>query len=120
MVVDDELGPRESLRILFKDIYDVHVVKSGPECLAELAEKKFALVILDLKMPDMGGIEVLEEIKRCRPETKVIILTGYGTPEAARRARELGVTAYLAKPFDIFDLRKLLARETGQAENGRP
>jgi two-component system response regulator (stage 0 sporulation protein F) len=111
LVVDDEIGPRESLRILFKDDYDIEVTASGADGLAKIAETPPDLVILDLKMPEMDGIEVLRHIRRSWPAAHVFMLTGYGTPEAARQARDLGVNAYLSKPFDIFELRELVARE---------
>jgi len=109
LIIDDEIGPRESLRILFKDHYDVSVANGGKDGLEIIKQQDPELVILDLKMPEMGGIEVLRQIKKVNQATKVFILTGYGSPEVAQQAQELGVAAYLNKPFDIFHIRRLVA-----------
>ncbi len=111
LVIDDEIGPRESLRILFKDNYDVLVAGNGEEGIQAVKNSPPDLVILDLKMPGMDGIEVLQQIKTINPQAKVIILTGYGSPEAAKEAQRLGVTLYLNKPFDIFEIRQLVSEK---------
>jgi DNA-binding NtrC family response regulator len=111
LVIDDEIGPRESLRILFKDNYDVAVANSGEEGVHAIKKDPPDLVILDLKMPGMDGIEVLKKIKEVSPKTRVIILTGYGSPEAAQQVQRLGIARYLNKPFDIFEIRKIVAEE---------
>ena len=111
LVIDDEIGPRESMRILFKDNYEVTVANSGEEGLQTIKKDPPDLVILDLKMPGMGGIEVLQKIKAINPQTKVIILTGYGSPETAQQAQKLGVTLCLNKPFDIFEIRQIVSEE---------
>lgn len=82
LVIDDEIGPRESLRILFKDTYDVMVAGNGEEGILVVKKDPPDPIILDLKMPGMDGIEVLQKIKAINPKAKVIILTGYGSPEA--------------------------------------
>ena len=110
LVIDDEIGPRESLRILFKDNYDVLVAGNGEEGIQAVKNNPPDLVILDLKMPGMDGIEVLQQIKTINPQAKVIILTGYGSPEAAKEAQRLGVL-YLNKPFDIFEIRQLVSEK---------
>ncbi|MFA5393187.1 MAG: response regulator [Candidatus Ratteibacteria bacterium] len=111
LVIDDEIGPRESLRILFKDNYDVLVANNGEEGIQTIKKNPPDLTILDLKMPGMDGIEVLQKIKAIDPKAKVIILTGYGSPEVAQQAQRLGVTLYLNKPFDIFEIRQLVAEK---------
>lgn len=114
LVVDDELGPRESLRMLFKDEFRVETVKSGEEALAFFRQgTRPDLVILDQKMSRTDGLETLAGIQAIAPGTRVIMLTGYGTPETERKARELGVLLYLTKPFDIFELREIIRAETG-------
>jgi len=109
LIVEDELGPRESLCIIFMDKYDVTIVTSGDAGMRHIVEHSPDLVILDLNMPGMNGLEVLENIRDTKPETKVIILTGYGSPETAQKAKQLGVNAYLNKPFDLFEIRHLVA-----------
>jgi two-component system response regulator (stage 0 sporulation protein F) len=111
LVIDDEIGPRESMRILFKDNYEVTVANSGEEGIQTFKKDPPDLVILDLKMPGMGGIETLQKIKAVNPKTKVIILTGYGSPEATQQAQELGATLCLNKPFDIFEIRQIVSEK---------
>ncbi|MCM8818629.1 MAG: response regulator, partial [Candidatus Omnitrophica bacterium] len=78
LVIDDELGPRESLRILFKNKYNVITAESGPKGIEIIKNEKIDLVILDLKMPKKNGIETLIEIRNYNKDVPVIILTGYG------------------------------------------
>ena len=111
LVIDDEIGPRESLRILFKDNYDVLVASNGEEGIQAIKKDPPDLVILDLKMPGMDGIEVLQKIKAINPKAKVIILTGYGSPEITQQAQRLGAILCLNKPFDIFEIRQLVSEK---------
>jgi CheY-like chemotaxis protein len=81
LIVDDELGPRESLRMILKPIFDVHTVENGEEALSFIRQEPVNLVTLDLKMPGMPGIEVLKKIKGYNSDSdiEVIVLTGYGS-----------------------------------------
>jgi len=100
LVIDDESIIRRSCeRILAPDGFDVKSVPSGRDGIALLEQEAFDLILLDLKMPDMDGIDVLKEIMRVRPGAKVIIVSGYSTPETAAEAIELGASAYINKPF---------------------
>lgn len=108
LIIDDEIGPRESLRILLKDDHTVTVTESPAAGLELLERRRPDLVIIDLKMPEMNGIELLRRIRQREPALKVFVLTGYSTPETVREAESLGVSAYLNKPFDIFELRRLI------------
>ncbi|MCM8760462.1 MAG: response regulator, partial [Candidatus Omnitrophica bacterium] len=108
LVIDDELGPRESLRILFKDDYNVITAESGDKGIAELKKHNPDLIILDLKMPDKGGIETLEEIRDIDEKVPVIILTGYGDMESAKKAIHLGTVEFISKPFDVKEMRNIV------------
>jgi DNA-binding NtrC family response regulator len=100
LVIDDEEIIRLSCqRILTEEGYEVHTRLSGPEGLKLLAEEPFDLAIVDLKMPGMDGIEVLQSIKRDYPQTPVIMITGYATVESAVEAMKSGAFDYLPKPF---------------------
>ena len=109
LVIDDEIGPRESLRILFKDNYDVLVANNGEEGIQVIKKNPPDLIILDLKMAGMDGIEVLQKIKAINQKAKVIILTGYGSPEMTQEAQNLGAIFCLNKPFDIFEIRQIVS-----------
>ena len=108
LVIDDEIGPRESLRILFKDDYEVLQADCGEKGI-ELAKKEIPdLIILDLKMPGMNGIETLEEIRKIDEEVPVIILTGYGTYETAKKAVHFRAIEFISKPFDVYEMKKIV------------
>ncbi len=111
LVIDDEDIVRSSCeRILKPAGYIVESSKSGREGLDILARRSFDLVLTDLKMPDMDGIEVLIKIKERWPETEVIIMTGYGTVKTAVKAMKIGVFDYIEKPFTPDDLLNLTSR----------
>ena len=100
LVIDDEQIIRTScVRTLTPEGYEVIVASNGKEGLELIEKEPFRLVLLDLKMPDMDGIEVLQKIKSSRPETKVIMITGYSTVETAVKTLKLGAFGYLEKPF---------------------
>lgn len=100
LVVDDEDIVRTSCsRTLSPEGYEVRLAKNGVEGLKMASEEKFDLVLTDLKMPDMDGIEVLRIIKEKWPETAVIIVTGYQTVDTAVKAIKLGAYDYIEKPF---------------------
>ena len=110
LIVDDEPGPRESLRIVFKDRYQCVVTTCGREGIEYAQSHPVDAAILDIKMPDMSGVDVLREIKKVDPNTECIMLTGYETIETARAAVRYGAADYLNKPFDVFAMRELLEK----------
>ncbi len=104
LVVDDESGPRESLRMILKPMYDVHTAENGQEAINFISQKKMDLVTLDLNMPGLSGIEVLKEIKKIQPDIEVMIVTGYGTLEKAQEAFRYRVRDFISKPFNVTDI----------------
>jgi two-component system sensor histidine kinase/response regulator len=109
LIVDDEEGPRQSLRVVFKDDYSLLVVSNGADAL-ELARKhKINVAVLDIRMTGMSGTEVLERLKAIQPSIEVIMLTAYETVETIRQALRLGACDYLNKPFDVATIRKAVA-----------
>jgi len=100
LVVDDENGPRQALRMLLKEEYDVFLASSGRAALTLLEEQEVDLVITDIRMPEMTGIDLLRQIRRQHVDVQVIILTGYGQLDTAMEAIEHGAFAYIEKPFD--------------------
>ena len=100
LVIDDEDIVRLSCsRTLVPEGYELKMAKNGPEGLKMLEEDTFDLVLTDLKMPNMDGIEVLSKIKEKWPLTDVVIVTGYQTVETAVKAIKLGAFDYIEKPF---------------------
>ncbi|MGH8596134.1 MAG: sensor histidine kinase [Gammaproteobacteria bacterium] len=110
LIVDDEAGPRESLRIVFKDRYNCAVATCGRDGIEYARTHPVDAAILDIKMPDISGVDVLREIKKIDPDTECIMLTGYETLDTARAAVRHGAADYLNKPFDVFAIRELLEK----------
>ena len=90
LVIDDEMGPRESLRMLLKPIYQVHTADSVEIGLKLLNEKKPDAIVMDIRMPGITGIEGLRRIRQIDPHLSVIMLTGFGALETAKEALRLG------------------------------
>ena len=105
MIVDDEKDFVEMLSLRLEEVGEKATpAYSGGECLEILAQKEIDVVILDIKMPGMDGIETLREIKKRFPLAEVIMLTGHGTTETAVEGMKLGAFDYLLKPADFNDL----------------
>ncbi len=110
LIIDDEIGPRESLRMIIKDKYPVKTAPNALEGLKLLSEDDFSVVLLDLRMPHMDGITALQEIKRICPDSEVLIVTAYASVDTARKAIQYGAFDYLMKPFDRNDVIKVVER----------
>jgi putative nucleotidyltransferase with HDIG domain len=110
LIIDDELAPRESLRMVLKDKYVVSTASGAQEGLDILAHDPVDLVVLDIRMPEMDGITALKEIKKRHPDIEVILLTAYASLETAQSALRLGAFDYLMKPFDKDDLINVVER----------
>jgi DNA-binding NtrC family response regulator len=105
LIVDDEQVVRDSLVHWFtEEGYDVDAAASATDALSKLAGREFDLVIADIRMPGMDGIELLEKIRNEQLDTSVILMTGYASVETAVRALKHGAFDYITKPFDPDDL----------------
>jgi two-component system response regulator AtoC len=116
LAVDDELGVRESIRILLSADYEVASVASGDAALEAIQRERPHLVLLDIIMPGMDGMELLERIRATDPGLPVVILTATKTVKTAVAAMKLGAFDYLQKPFDVDELRLIVERATRNAE----
>jgi len=110
LVVDDELGPREALRMILRDDYDVVTADNGYQAMDYLVDSDYDLVILDIRMPDMNGIELLAEVKKKAPETEVVMITAYASVDTATNALRNGALDYLIKPFDISAVKEVVEK----------
>jgi DNA-binding response OmpR family regulator len=111
LVIDDEQGIRDLLdTLLRRKGYDVVLAADGQKGLESFRRERPDVVILDLKMPVMNGLAVLQELQRLRSTKPVIILTGAGTPEIERRVMALGVTDFVEKEFSLHGLGDALKR----------
>lgn len=104
LIVDDESGPRESLKMILKPFYEIEIAEDGPQALEIIQKKQIDLVTLDLKMPGMQGEEVLSRIKKDHPEIEVMIITGHGTLKTAIALIRKGASGYELKPFTIAEI----------------
>ncbi|HSH37464.1 MAG TPA: response regulator [Chthoniobacterales bacterium] len=110
LVIDDEMGPRESLRMLLKPNYQVHTAESVEAGIKILREKHPDAVISDIRMPGTNGIDGLRKIREIDPHVSVIMLTGFGALETAQEALRLGANDYISKPFDAREMRDVISR----------
>ena len=110
LIVDDEDGPRQSLRVIFKDEYDLLMAEDGPTAI-DLAQKHdIDVAVLDIRMAGMSGIEVLERLKFVKPEIEGIMMTAFETTDTIRQALRLRACDYINKPFDIATMRAAVAQ----------
>ena len=119
LVIDDEMGPRESLRMLLKPSYQVHTADSVEIGLKLLNEKKPDAIVMDIRMPGMTGIEGLRRIRQIDPHLSVIMLTGFGALETAKEALRLGANDYISKPFDAREMREVISRNVERTRHHR-
>jgi signal transduction histidine kinase len=105
LIVDDEEGPRQSLRIVFKDDYRILVANDGAAALELARNHPVDVAVLDIRMCGMSGIDLLGRLKTMDPNLQVIMLTAYETVETARQALRFGACDYLNKPFDVGTMR---------------
>jgi signal transduction histidine kinase len=110
LVVDDEDGPRQSLRVIFKDEYDMLMAEDGPTAI-DLAQKHpIDVAVLDIRMAGMSGIEVLERLKYVNPDIEVIMMTAFETTDTIRQALRLRACDYINKPFDLATIRSAVSQ----------
>src|SRR5437762_3025017 len=109
LIVDDEEGPRQSLRIVFKDDYTILLADNGSKAIELVRQHPVDAAVLDIRMSGMSGVELLGKLKEIDPTIEIIMLTAYETIETARQALRLGACDYLTKPFDISTMRAAIA-----------
>jgi len=110
LVVDDEEGPRLSLRMVFKSDFLVYAVENGEKAIEYARHHPVHVAILDIRMAGRSGIEVLRSLKEIDPNIEILMLTAYETIETARQSLRLGACDYLSKPFELPVIREAAAR----------
>ncbi|MGH7354327.1 MAG: response regulator [Candidatus Rokuibacteriota bacterium] len=110
LIVDDELGPRESLRMLLKPAYQTATADSGRAALEQIERFRPDVIVMDIKMPEMDGLEVLRRIKRLDASIEVVMITAYASLETVKLALTHGAFEYLIKPFPRQDLEDVVRR----------
>jgi DNA-binding response OmpR family regulator len=109
LVVEDD----EEMRSLLKDFieaegFEIDSVSNGSEAFRILVRELFDLVITDIRMPGLTGLDILPGIKKLQPEAPIIVITAFGSEEVHRRAIERGATAYLEKPLHFHELKTMI------------
>ena len=105
LVVDDEASIRDlCMRVLTRAGFQVATASTGEDAVSRLQDESVDLVISDIRMPGMSGLEVLEAAKALYPSIHVVLITGFGTPQTLERARQSGADRVLTKPFNPTEL----------------
>jgi signal transduction histidine kinase len=109
LIVDDEESPRQSLRAIFKDEYNILLAGDGPTAIALAQNNTIDVAVLDVRLVGMSGLEVLERLRGVDPKIDVVIMTAFESLDTMRQALRLGARDYITKPFDIFAMRAAVA-----------
>jgi len=118
LIVDDQFGIRILLNEVFqKEGYQTFQAANGVQALEIVTNHHPDLVLLDMKIPGMDGIEILKRMKVIDPEIRVIIMTAYGELDMIQEAKNLGALTHFAKPFDIDDIRAAVRQHIPQKTN---
>ena len=119
LIVEDEAVVRESVRDwLIENGYDVECVETGEEALERIEKEGFGVIVLDLRLPGIDGLQVFEQAKKLKPETKGIMITAYPSKETQEKAQRLGLLDYLAKPFKVDELEEIIRVNMWKTEAG--
>ena len=110
LIVDDEEGPRMSLKLIFKDNYDLLLADDGPTAIELAQQNDIDVAILDIRMAGMSGIEVLERLRFVRPNLEAIMITAFETTDTMRQALRLRACDYINKPFDLATIRSAVSQ----------
>lgn len=110
LIVDDEVGTRESIKMILKNDYEIFLAKDAEEAFLQIKEHSPDVILLDIILPDIDGLKVLEKIKGSDPDVIVIMITATKTVKTAVEAMKLGAYDYVTKPFDIDELRLIINR----------
>ena len=117
LVMEDDQSISAALDMILTEAgYDVEVAETGEDALELFEQKGFDLLIADLKLPGIGGIEVIRQVKEKKPETEVIVITGVGTQPIAEEAMTLGAHDFLPKPFTVNQLVAEIDKAAGDSK----
>jgi len=120
LVVDDERILRDLLkRILTREGYRVITANDGETAIQRAKDEHPDLIVMDLRMPGIDGVEVLKRLKEMDPSLEFIMMTAYGSKELARRAMKLGARDFISKPFDVNELKETIEKHFELADLSR-
>jgi signal transduction histidine kinase len=119
LVVDDETGPRESLRVILSPKYEIITAENGKIALELLEQHTPDMVISDIRMPQMTGTELLREVKKRDPEIPVVLITGYATVQSAQEAVRASAYDYINKPYDVGEIEEVVSKALAENQARR-
>jgi DNA-binding response OmpR family regulator len=120
LVVEDDAEMRSLLKDFFtEEGFEIDSVSNGSEAFRILVRELFDLVITDIRMPGLTGLDIIPGIKKLQPEAPIIVITAFGSEEVHRRAIERGATAYLEKPLRFHELRTMIREIISSKEKNR-
>ncbi|MBI5149359.1 MAG: response regulator [Candidatus Omnitrophica bacterium] len=115
LIVDDEESIRESLKLILENHYDLVLTDSGEQTMRALeADPSIGLVLLDIKMPRVDGLDILKAVKAKHPRVNIIMVTGYRSVETASESARLGAVGYIVKPFKSDEILETVKRNLAQ------
>jgi DNA-binding NtrC family response regulator len=121
LVVDDERDVREGIETLLQmEGYDVATAENGTLALEQAKTTAFDLVLTDMRMPGLSGLETLMGLRQLHPNLRVIVVTGYASEETAARCRSEGAYGFITKPFDVKHLLRLIEKAVTQDPGPQP
>lgn len=120
LILDDELIVCKRLRPnLEKSGFDVESFTKSSDALDRVREKRFDVVITDIKMEGLDGLGFMEEVKKISPETEVVVITGFATMDTAKQSYQKGVFDFIAKPFSLSEIQKVVKKAEAKALQNR-
>lgn len=111
LIVDDEKNIRLTLRRSLESLqYEIHEALTGEEAIEMMLQQKYDLILLDLKLPGMSGLDVIRSMRNQKIDTKIVIISAHGTIESAVESMKLGASDFIEKPFTPDDIRQIVLR----------
>jgi DNA-binding NtrC family response regulator len=114
LICDDEEGIRESLKLILEKDYDLSFAHDGNEAISMLKKSPADMVIIDIKMPRMDGIETMKKLRHIKSDIKMLVTSGYKSVETAQDAVAAGAIDYITKPFERAEILKAVRKLSGQ------
>ena len=119
LVVDDDIAHRTMLRIMLGWEYEISEADCGSTAIEKIQHTSFDLVLMDVCMPEISGVEALDKIKDLNPRIPIVMMTAYSSNETAAKALEKGAFGYLTKPFDFENLRQTIENAVKNSNTNR-
>jgi two-component system response regulator HydG len=117
LIVDDDIAHRTMLRILLDCQYEIFEADDGSTAIEEAEKRDFDLILMDIRMPGISGIEALDQIRSLRPDVPILMMTAYFSDEIADQAKDRGAFGCLGKPFNFKELKQNIQQAVTSASN---